>query len=580
MTKRNYDTRTREEILAGARMQSFTGNPGLEHVGLRELRTLDRFLEFASQQGIGTPSVDDFLAFVEAGKSTRPLDDLRTAFDRLLPDGAGVRDTLRDAIRLKRPRSRRCDWRGREQILQEPEMQPYVELQGIEDVALADLRVLSAFLSFASARNVAVPTTEDFLTFVEDVTSSRRLRSLKTALAAILPQHPVHLPLDEAIAEKSPARPSRAGTKPRPTAARRVAKEAFPAEWRTLLENMRFGVMPSLDLRVPAPSVIDSMEDVLREYAAVQIAAGEEIAVTVAGLRRFLDAKTAASATKMNPKYEGEGNRIATRHTAVMRLRQFATILGLDTLVIAAIRNHENELRKEREDEVPLKFGKLDRLPGLSESWDIARGLLDEAGSQRLAQTRTRLTNEAVVVAIWMFLPLRLTDGQLRWRRDIRWDGERYRVDIVTNKATEPLRGRLHPRLMPFIDALILRGVDPAYIDEMRARAVEAELPLFRDVSGRMLAKSYPSSVWRKHFGAGAHIARSRIHTELGALGPEGVEAALALCAQRSPKSHAFYAGQAVRDAQMRDGQDLIGEIIDECLAETGEGDEDFWSDE
>lgn len=580
MAERTYDTRTRGEILAGARFQSFADNAGLEHVGLRELRTLDRFLGFATQRGIGTPSVDDFLSFVEAGTSTRPLDDLRTAFDQLLPDGAGVRDTVRDAIRLKRPRSRRCDWRSRAQILAEPEMQPYGELPGIKDVAIEDLRVLSAFLSFASDRDVAVPTKEDFLTFVEDVTSSRRLRSLKVGLTAILPQHPVHLPLNEAIAEKSPARPSQAGTNPRPTAARRVAKEALPDDWRTLLANMRFGVMPSLDLRVPAPSVIANMEDVLREYAAVQVAAGEEITLTIAGLRRFLDAKTAASERKEDPRYENQGNRVATRHTAVMRLRRFATFLGLDPLVIAAMRNHENELRKDREDEVPLKFGKLDRLPGLAESWDIARGLLKEAGSQRRAQTRTRLVNEAVVVALWMFLPLRLTDGQLRWGRGIRWDGERYRVDIVTNKATEPLRGRLHPRLTPLLDALILRGVDPAHIDEMRARAMEAELPLFRDVSGRMLAMGYPSSVWRTHFGAGAHIARSRIHTELGALGPEGVETALALCAQRSPKSHTFYAGQAVRDAQMREGQDLIGEIIDECLAEIGDADEDFWSDE
>jgi len=579
MTKRVYDTRTREIILAGARFQPFHGNPGLEYVGLRELRTLDRFLEFASQRGIGTPSVDDFLAFVSAGTSTRPLDDLRAAFDRLLPDGAGVRETVRDAIRLKRPRSRSCDWRSREQIFGEPAMQPYVELPGIGDVALEDLRVLSRFLSFASAQGVEVPVERDFLRFVEDVTSSRRLRSLKTAFMAILPQHPVHLAVDKAIAKKSPPSRSRAAMKPRPAAERRVAKDALPEEWRALLVKMRIGVMPSLDQAVPAPSVIDSMEDVLREYAAVQIAAGEEIALTVAGLRRFLDAKTAASAQKENPKYEGEGNRIATRHTAVMRLRRFATVVGVDTLVIAAIRNHENEHRNDLEKEVPLKFGKLDRLPGLSESWDIARRLLDEAGSQRLAQTRVRLMNEAVVVAIWMFLPLRLTDGQLRWGRDIRFDGERYRVDIVTNKATEPLRGRLHPRLTPFLDALILRGVDPAYLDEMRARAIEDELPLFRDVSGRMLAKGYPSTVWRTHFKAGAHISRSRIHTELGALGPEGVEAALALCAQRSPKTHAFYAGQAVQNARMREGQDLVGDLIDECLAETG-GDEDFRPDE
>lgn len=568
MAKRAYDTRTRDEILAGDRFAPFAGNPGLAAVELRALRTLDRFLTFADERGICIPTAEDFLAIALDGTSTRRLDDLRQAFDQLLPEGAGVREAVRDAIRIKKPRSRACDRRSRRTLLAEDVMKPYRDLPGIEGIALEDLRVLSRFLSFVDQRRIEAPDEAAFLAFVADVSSSRRLRSLKAAFAKILPEHPVLLPLEAAIRTKSPARISRAGAKQRPAAERRVPLADLPADWQDMLARLRLGVMPSDVATAPATSVIDSMEDTLREYACVQRDASADVALTVEGLRRLLDAKKAASEAKTETRYQNEGNRAATRHTAVVRLRQFATLLGIEPLVLSAFKMHESELRRQRDAEVPLKFAKLDSLPDLPRSWAIATDLLDQASVSTRKQTRIRLLNEAVVVALWMFLPLRLEDSQLLWGTHITFDGCRYHLDIETHKAGEPLRGPLHPMLVPFFDALVCRGIDLDYVQDMRSQAMAKGLPLFRNVADRVLSKTYPSTVWRKHFETGAHISRSRIHTELGALGLAGVEAALALNAQRDPGSAAHYTGQAVSRARMERGQAMIDDLVGDALAE------------
>ena len=114
MSKMTYDTRSREEILAADRYAPFRKAPGLSDLSLRELRMLDRFFGFAEARGITVPSVEDFLAFAGADQSPRKLEDLRTAFDRLLPAGTPARETVRMAIRTKRPASRICDHRSRE----------------------------------------------------------------------------------------------------------------------------------------------------------------------------------------------------------------------------------------------------------------------------------------------------------------------------------------------------------------------------------------------------------------------------------------------------------------------------------
>ena len=565
MTKPGYDTRSRAQILAAPHFAAFRDGTGIDQVGLRELRTLDRFYSFAGARGISVPAVQDFLAFVEDDRSPRRLDDLRTAFDRFLPSQAPVRQTVRDAIRAKRPRSRTCDRRTRHELRDLAAMAPYRDLATFEQVATEDLRVLARFLVFTEGRGITVPSVEDYLAFSADLASSRRLRSLKAALVLLLPGNPaVHVVLTAAIARKSPSRKSKAGRNPRPEAARRVPLSALPVAWQNLLRKMRMGAMPMHKAHL-SESVLDSMEDTLREYARVQSDAGEAVDITIEGIRR-LEASRADHADKReHPQYADQGNRPATRHTAIMRLRQFADALELDPALRTNIKVHENILRRDLASVVPLKFGRLDALPTLADTWSLAAHLLYTSAEAPRRQTALRLLNEAAIVALWTLLPLRLRDGQLVWGRDITFDGTYYRVDIDTMKEHEPLQGRLHGVLTPFLDALVLRGVDPVYLEEMRHRAIASEAPLFCAVNGRMLARGYPSKVWWAHFGTGAHISRSRIHSELGQLGPEGVEAALALNAQRDPRTAAFYQSEAIAVALRRKGQDMVDGLLEEC---------------
>ncbi|MCR9111482.1 MAG: hypothetical protein NXH94_21805 [Rhodobacteraceae bacterium] len=565
---RTYDTRSREEILAAPHFAPFLEAPRLGEIGLRELRTLDRFFTFAAANSVATPKIQDFLNFAAEDSSPRRLENLRTALDRLLPVGTPVLRTVRDAIRVKRPRSRVCDRTDRETLLSEPLLAPYRDLPAMADLKLEDLRAFVRFLEFAEARSIEVPSVEDYLAFASDVTLSRRLRSLKTAIETLMPGSPAaHVILADAIAQKSPASVSRAGTKSRSAATRRVEFEALPENWRAHLRKMQIGAVAS-DKRAYSTSVLQNMTETLREYAKVQIDAGVDVAITIDGIRRMEARRTALAPNADKARYMHQGNRPATRHTAVMRLRQFAESMGIDTLTISAIRMHENALRKELNSVVSLKFARYDRLPGLNATWRLAHELLEESRATKRQQTKLRLINEAFCIAFWSLIPLRLADGQLLWERDISLNGTQYRIDIDTRKAGEPLRGCLHPKLAPFLDALLCRGMNDHYLEHFREEAISQRLPLLRDLSGKQLSKSYPSAVWRRHMGTGAHIARTRIHSELGQLGAEGVEIALAINAQRDQRTQKAYQTAQVARAQQKRGQEMINDLLAEAFAE------------
>jgi hypothetical protein len=217
----------------------------------------------------------------------------------------------------------------------------------------------------------------------------------------------VLLTLNEAIHQKSPPKPSRAGSRPRPPAVKRLPVEAMPAAWRRVLTEMRSGM--GSDLRAaPAASVVDNLEEVLREYAKVMLDRGLSLDITIEGVRALEDTRTAYAGTKKKPRYSHEGDRPVTRHTAIMRLRMFGEWLGVNPLVLAALRQHENALRRGLKSVNKLKEGRLERLPSLSDTWCLAEDLLTRGRTARRRQIGLRLMNEAAAIAIWTFLPLRL----------------------------------------------------------------------------------------------------------------------------------------------------------------------------
>lgn len=558
MTKRPYDNRSRAEIVAGDRLAPFRAKPAIAHLRLGALRTFDRFIGFAESRGVVTPTVEDLLAFCEGDRSLGKLEALRLAFNQLLPLEASARQTVREAIYRKRPRKWRSDRRTRVELRNDPLLEPYWGLPTFETVPIEYLRALSRFLSFMRIHRFEKPSVDHYLAYAKDARSVGSLDQLAKAFDALLPGNPSSIgPLREAIGRKRSATHTPQVKELARPARRRLAVTELPADWQRCLKS----------LRIRSEPVAKSMEDMLREYAFVQRQAGLPLAITVDGVRRFEAFRTAQAAAKENPQYEGQGDRPATRHVYAKRIREFAELLHLDPLLIAALRQHERRLNRELASVVPLKFGRLDDLPGLAETWGLAVGLLLESDQTSRHDTKLRLLNEAAVIALWTLMPLRRGDGQLRWGRDVWFDGERYRIDIVTKKEGEPLQGRLHEALTSFLDALTLRGVDRAYLREMRAQAEAEELPLFRHHTGRQFKETYFSGVWKKHMGTGAHISRTRVHSELGKLGPEGVRSALALCAQRDPRTAAAYQSEAVSRALREKGQDMIDALLTEAAA-------------
>jgi hypothetical protein len=415
-------------------------------------------------------------------------------------------------------------------------------------VSLEDLRALDRFLVFAEERVIEVPTVDDFLAFASDVSSARRLRAVEAALARIVPGNPaVLLTLRQAIERKAPFA-QRSDAPPRPCSLG-IGRHDLPAKWRKTLERIRAN-------ELFAPSTVKSMEEVLRSYAGSLRDAGMPFDITVEGLRAH------------ERQLTDRKGRPATLSTHTQRLCQFARHHGVADAIREDLRRHHRHLRRNLGRVVPLKEARYAALPSLAETWSLANLLLADARNAPHRGPARRLRNEAAVVALWSFLPLRLADSILRWGEDICWKEDAYRVSIVTQKADVPLAGPLHARLTPFLDALLLEGVSVEYLEEMRARAKTQRLPLLRRHDGLPLAHDYPSTVWRKHFETGAHIARTRIHTELGKLGPVGVESALALCAQKDPRTREFYQARSLAELEMQRGQELIGELFNDldCL--------------
>jgi hypothetical protein len=121
-------------------------------------------------------------------------------------------------------------------------------------------------------------------------------------------------------------------------------------------------------------------------------------------------------------------------------------------------------------------------------------------------------------------------------------------------------------RLQPFLDGIVLRGMDPDHIGHLRDQSLADQITVLRNVSGKGLSREYPSTVWRKHMGTGAHIARTRVHTELGQLGPDGVDMALALAAQRDARTSLEYQATQVARAQRVRGQEMMDGLLAEAF--------------
>ncbi|WP_172891439.1 hypothetical protein [Cohaesibacter sp. ES.047] len=326
------------------------------------------------------------------------------------------------------------------------------------------------------------------------------------------------------------------------------------------------------------------MQDVISEYVWTLKTAGVPVVIDTAGVRILEQTKKDRAPSAEEAAYMNQGCRARTLQTATTRLRQFGKELGISPQILADLSKHINKLESDAAAESPLKFGRYEQVPSYKDIYRIACQLLKDSSTATHRKTKNKLRNQAAVIALWLFMPLRITDGLLRWGDDITYDANigSYKINVATNKTGQSIRAPLHPKLDRFFDALIFDEVSPevgtGWLNQQRQRLIQGKAPVFHDFLGKMYDKKRFSKVWREHFGTGAHIARTMAHTELGKRGAEGVAMAMALCAQRDIKTRLAYQADALRDTLFKQSQSLMDQLVAKTLSSPDE-DEDTETD-
>ncbi|WP_141104857.1 hypothetical protein [Thioclava sp. IC9] len=257
---------------------------------------------------------------------------------------------------------------------------------------------------------------------------------------------------------------------------------------------------------------------------------------------------------------EERGLRSSSIEIQFRFLGRLAFFVGADAdicrKISAATAYHRSKrllARKKKEDQ-------FRRLPDIGEIFMLADCLKSEGSRASHATVRNTKLVDAAALTFLSLVPLRNKDTVLLWGKHISLvaqpEGEWvYRIDTRLSKTLVNFNGFLHPILNSFLEAVLLQGRHEAFLPRLRAEAIRRQAPVFPKSTGEPRNAQSLSRRWAVHFGMGSHIARTHLHTVLGQMGPEGVEAALSLCAQRSFQTRKEYQAEAYYDALIRQSQ-------------------------
>lgn len=329
-----------------------------------------------------------------------------------------------------------------------------------------------------------------------------------------------------------------------------IAESDLPTHWIRALSDMRIGERWDYG-PIPAAMMIPTISMKLRQLAHSAKARNLPVEISVETL------------TALHQDLRARAVTHATLRATCGAIRAFASFIGADQDILDELSRlvslHDSFARQapKRKHEHLHNIGTNPTV-----GYRKAEELLEKAADTRDPRVATALRNEALSLALYSVLSVRLSDTRLINGVSICWLGDVYEVNLTLSKGGNDYAGQVDRRLTPFIDAVLLHGLDPVYLPEIRREAEEAHRPLLVTVNGAGVGYNYVSDAWRKHLGTGQHIARSLVHEALSeTFGQEGVEAALALCGQRAPSTRAHYQGQAAYRGKVKRSQDCIADI-------------------
>lgn len=570
------DLRGREELRAADELAEVAILPEFDGVAVVDLRQLAELVGCHAGGSLTGVTMESARAF---GRSSRhKFQCAQRALRHLVgPDHPATQAieavrSLHGRKRATRTGARHRDDRPRKAILahgrwQDPELRHIAE-----EMPIMELRAVDRFGAFCEAQESHGEDVDDFLAFAADKESGMLLRTLRDGLVKLYTStHSSIALIERARGLKEKQRLARRAKErkiiPRANATPPKAKfslplDLLPCDWREVLEDLDAGHTVG-GVKI-APRSVETLRCAARQLAWSAQTAGLPLEMSLEAIKAY------------DRDLRKRKNRASSRQIHFAGLHSFGLALGADPQLLNDLSEVAEHCGRLARADVKLKEDRLDRLPHLAKIFDLANGLLDKAETvtdrRRLAALRT----DAAALAVLSLVPLRNQDTLLRWGSHIAYregvnpmepaasrDGY-YRLDVTTSKTGSRLSGPLAPILTPFLDALILQGRHPDLLPTLRDEAMKRRDPVFPKSNGGMRSPRSLAASWRAHVGTGSIISRTRIHTLLGELGEHGVRAALALCAQSSDRTAAWYQADALGRRRIAKSQELIDRLIEQ----------------
>ena len=577
------DLRNRETLRSSRELAEVSAFPEFDDARVTDLRQMAELIRSHAGGSIAGITAEGAHAF--AGSSRYKYQCAQRALRQLVgvdhPATMAVEAarSLHGRKKRRRQGARHRDARPLDAILKHGRWQDPQLRRTARTMPIMEVRAVDRFGTFCEDRGVHGEKVEDFLAFVEDKKSSMLLRTLRDGLEKLYtPAHPAIVLVERARGLKEKQRLARiskeAGIDPSKGAAPSREKVSLPSEllpddWHQAIDKLAAG------LRVNGVALCPKSVETVR-YTARQLCwsarkAGLPPSMTLDAIKVY------------DRDLRGRSNRASSRQIHLAALLALGRALGTDVDLLRHLSEAAAHCGRLTRADVKLKEARLDGLPHLRQIFAKANDLLDEASETTDRRRLATLRSDAAALAILSLIPLRSQDTRLRWGDHVlHMEGVNpmepnaprkghYRIDLSTSKTGSRLSGPLAPILTPFLDALILQGRDGSLLPGLRHDAVRRRDPVFPKSDGGMRRAGSLSGRWRAHVGTGSIISRTRVHTLLGEMGEKGVRAALALCAQSSPRTAAWYQAEALGRRQMAKSQELIDDLLGDEVSSVGD---------
>lgn len=477
-----------------------------------------------------------FSAFGKHVGSRCALADLEKALRKLFPPTHELRVELRAAVKDHRHYVDGTPMLV--DLMAAPYWQPFMPYHRLDHLSRPEILRLDQWLSWLYEHEIQQPLAQHYLHFSEQSKTELPLVALQKTLASLnLPKvHSIEVELPKAISSK---RSQRNINNQKLTERCKIDRVSdLPSEWRDAVYGVRAGQSPT-GSRCPAPGFLETVEKVLYDFARSCREQGRT--------PRFDNECLVSYAKEMKKR----GLRANTRNISLSALNRFRRHILSDAVDQTIIQGLFRDIRRDERSEVSRLNQKLSRVGSIEVTLQKAIKLLGKSYQQRSLTLRNSNLCAATALALFSLIPLRITDSNLVWGKNIWFEAGRYIIEVETGKTGRVFRGPLCDFLTPFLDALLLNGRADAYLFQAREDAIDNSLPVFAKANNDDMSDKRIKNIWYRHLGCGMHITRARIHTELGKLGAKGVETALILCAQIDKKTAQYYQGRAMHDAHL-----------------------------